>query len=80
MPECGLSNSSSASAACTNETEKWVWLEHYYWQFYNYTKAVLTISLLDHLKCAEQSSLARKGKAKTNPASVGAKKDNDWHQ
>ena len=61
----------------TNETEEWVWLEHYYWQFYHYTIAILTVSLLYRLKCAEWSSLARKHKVKTNPAPVGAKKDND---
>ena len=38
------------------------------------TIATLSVSLLDGLKCAQHSSLARKRKVKTDPAPVGAKK------
>ena len=37
--------------------------------------AILSLNLLDWLKCAQCSSLARKGKVKTNPAPVGARND-----
>ena len=76
MPECGSNNSSSSSAACTNETEEC--------EFHSNTTTdsivVPTVSLLDHLKSAERSSWARKCKVKINPAPVGAKKVNDTRQ
>ena len=76
MPECGSNNLSSSSAACTNETEEC--------EFDSNTTTdsivVPTVCFLDHHHCAERSSLARKSKVKTDPAPVGAKKDNDTRQ
>ena len=77
MTECGLSNSSSsaASTACTNETEECEFDSNTTTDSYTTTTiAAPTVSLLNRLKCAERSSLARKRKVKTNPPPVGAKK------
>ena len=56
----------------------WIWLRHYYWQFYHCT--IPTVSLLDHHNCPERSSLARKHKVKTNLAPDEANKVSNTRQ
>ena len=77
MAECGLSNSSSASAvstACNNETKECEFHSNTTTDGSTTTIAIPTVSLLDCLKCAESSSLARKHTVNTNPPPVGANK------
>ena len=52
--------------------------QHYYTDSSTTMIAILSISLLDHLKCAQRSSLARKRKVKTNLDPVEAR-NGQWH-